>query len=803
MAEPAPAELTPPVPLVETSIPYPEGAPIIGLPVTVKVRLSLDTEGKVFQVVLLEGAGPPFDEAVLLGATHFVFEPARYRGEPVAVEIDFSQEFVPPPVPLLDRPAPTTEPTGVLEGWLVEKGTGDAIPTALILAVTAEGRELRTESDADGRFRMRLPEGLVAVEVRAAGYKRFLVDETLGPDQALEVRYLLERLSYDPYESVIVGTRERTEVARTRLGGRELLRVPGTLGDPFRVIGTLPGVAQIMSLVSYPMVRGTSPGNTGFLLDGTPVPQLFHLFAGPAVVHPEFIDRVDFYPGNFPSRFGGYTGGIVDGVSRRARPDEERLDLEINTSPIAGVFVREPVESLGMTATAAGRYGYPALVLEALNSDLFLSYWDYQLRLDGGEDDRWTAFVFGSFDESGTTRNGVKEVSYRAQFHRVDLRFQTGDDEARDAFQLVLGNDQILGQSRAVVDPTIMTWSISPRFSARRQLGDSLAVEAGVEGGVQMYRGGVLPTAFDPASASLFDESPELYDGGVFVELPWDVTDDLRLTPGVRADVYHNSSATKTGVDPRLAFRLQLFDVPDGPLVLKGGVGWFHSPPRFLIPMPALESFALSRGLVASLQTSAGIEAPLSPDADLELVGFFNYMDPVVFDLAFNTVDLEGGIDEGASEATLLLLEQKIGRAYGLEARLRHRDVGPLFGWISYTLSRSERLRESGWVPFDFDRTHMVHVVAGVKLPRNWEMGTRVQVQSGRPVSNDLGYNAGRTPYFYRADLRIDKRAVWDSWLLDFYVDLINVTLAPEQLEREGESQLRVPILAVGVKASL
>ena len=40
-------------------------------------------------------------------------------------------------------------------------------------------------------------------------------------------------------------------------------------------------------------------------------------------------------------------------------------------------------------------------------------------------------------------------------------------------------------------------------------------------------------------------------------------------------------------------------------------------------------------------------------------------------------------------------------------------------------MSRSERRYEGRWVPFDFDRAHMLNLVAGTRLPRNWEIGGR------------------------------------------------------------------------------
>ena len=50
------------------------------------------------------------------------------------------------------------------------------------------------------------------------------------------------------------------------------------------------------------------------------------------------------------------------------------------------------------------------------------------------------------------------------------------------------------------------------------------------------------------------------------------------------------------------------------------------------------------------------------------------------------------------------------------------------------------------------------------------------------PQTTTAGYNTARTDGYVRVDLRVDKRAVWRSWLLDFYVDIANVALLPEEV---------------------
>src|SRR5262249_1737099 len=286
---------------------------------------------------------------------------ARYGGNPVPVEITFTHTFLPPPPP--PPPPADTGPqkTSVLKGKLIQLGTRAPVAGATVTVVVGD-RRYETDADDHGQFELPVPAGAGKIVVTAPGHNPFLQQETLAPKQALSVTYYVERDRYDPYEIVVVGEERREEVSRITLRGPEIKQIPGTFGDPFRVVQALPGVASAISLLPFPIVRGASPSSTGFLMDGTRIPLLYHLLSGPSVVHPPFIAEIQFYPGGAPVLYGGYTGGIIDGRTSRARSDEHLLDFDANLLQIGG-FVRQPIPQIGATATVAARYGYPGLVL--------------------------------------------------------------------------------------------------------------------------------------------------------------------------------------------------------------------------------------------------------------------------------------------------------------------------------------------------------------------------------------------------------------------------------------------------------
>src|SRR6185503_6973428 len=92
---------------------------------------------------------------------------------------------------------------------------------------------------------------------------------------------------------------------------RQSRLVPGAFGDPIRPVEALPGVAPTASGLPYFYLRGAPPANSGYFIDGIPVPLLFHIGPGASIVSPGAVERIDFFPGAAPSRYGSHLGGVI------------------------------------------------------------------------------------------------------------------------------------------------------------------------------------------------------------------------------------------------------------------------------------------------------------------------------------------------------------------------------------------------------------------------------------------------------------------------------------------------------------
>lgn len=120
----------------------------------------------------------------------------------------------------------------------------------------------------------------------------------------------------------------------------------------------------------YFYLRGAPPSGTSYVYDDIVVPALFHLAAGPAVIHPQMVGTIDVHSGVAPARYGGHSGGVVVGHGPPARREDVFGEAEIRAIDANG-FVQGRTGPSSLAA--AGRSGYPGPLVSALTPDIDLA----------------------------------------------------------------------------------------------------------------------------------------------------------------------------------------------------------------------------------------------------------------------------------------------------------------------------------------------------------------------------------------------------------------------------------------------
>ena len=799
-----PDPITPPKLIESVLADYPPGATGAA---RVLLQLDIDAQGLPQEMRLLSPPHPAFDTAALAAARKLRFEPARRGAVAIAVRIQFAFNFAPP------RPPPQTagdQPVN-LDGLVRERGTRRRLEG---IEVTAG--DLSTLTGKDGRFQLRgLPEQEpVEIVIAAPGYQRFSARETIPRGQSLAVEYRLQPEISNPYEATVEGERQRREISRTTLSREETDHVPGAQGDAVKIIEDLPGVARTSPIGGGALViRGSKPGDSLVYLDGEPIPLLFHFGALSSTFNPDLLEAIDYIPGNFSASYGDLTGGLVEVRTRRLRDEPHgyaNLNLLETSALVEGAVPGIP----GLSLALAGRRSYIDFVLKAVipkDGEVGLTvaprYYDGQFRIDykpPGSAHQLSLLALTSDDELGLLLNrpsaqdpnlsgsidaetGFQQLRLKHEWRREGAAVTTVAMAEKLLLRFVIGPSSFSLVGHDLFLRSTAAWETSDRlgFSAGLDIANRRVQVGAVFRQSFLFREGDFNTQGprpDDATLTLRPALFNRFSPAVWVEARYHLLPNLLITPGLRADLYRYSprEPNTTGtVTPRLSARWDL----TAQVALKAGLGMYSEGAR---NGDAAQPFGNPAILPErAWQATLGTEVRPLPGVFLSVETFYKSLgDLIVRTSAQETVN-------GVTRPRLLD-NAGTGRVFGLEVLLRKELSERFFGWIAYTLSRSDRI-DRPLEPrrlFDFDQTHNLTAIASYRFASHWQLGIRERIISGNPDTPVVGSrylanfdaylpiygpsNSLRLPVFHQLDVRLDRTWTFDSWLLDAYLDVLN-----------------------------
>ena len=411
-----------------------------------------------------------------------------------------------------------------------------------------------------------------------------------------------------PIEIVVEG--ERAPTGSVVLTEQEARALPGTFGDPLRAIEAQPGVVPIVSGLPAFFIRGAPPSNVGFFFDGVELPLLYHAFFGPSVVHPGFIDSIEFYPGAAPAALGRFAGPVVS-VKSRPLGCITSAEASLRIIDAGGLVESGPLasshECRSSGARVAGRYSYAGLVLSLL-SEAELDYWDYQAQASYpvGRHDAISIVTFGGYDLFRAPQASVKSGA-ELTFHRVDLRWDR-DLGAGSTLRVALtgGADRAAGAD--TTSSVIKDESLRLRSELRHRLSAAATLNAGLDTRLDHYGLEANRRSLDfPDYTRLFPTRVDTVQGA-YVAFELEPAPGIHVAPGVRADMYTSQGTTAVGVDPRVSAQ---FDV-SRKLRLEHSLGIAHQRPNFTAQVPGAQIADLSGGLSGATQANAQLVEELN-----------------------------------------------------------------------------------------------------------------------------------------------------------------------------------------------
>jgi len=807
--------------------------------VTGSVLLSIEIgdDGKVGEVEVIKGAAPDFDAAAVTAAKQFVFEAAEIDGQPAPVKITYRYDFT--IVEQIVKAGPQIN----FDGVIVERLSKKAIPHVAVKIVDLEGATATT--DDEGRFAFTdVPPGKHKIELVHPKLITVDTEENIAPGKRRTVKYLVEEKSDDDeYATTIVrAPRIKKEAVETRIRTEEARRVPGTQGDTLKVVQNLPGVARSSFGSGELIVWGAAPNETKVNVDGVEIPALYHVGGFRSTINSDLVRSINLSPGAYGADYGRGLGGLV------------RIDLgPLPNQGTHGYVAADNLDASALLSTAitprlrlavAGRISYLDRLLPLVTSaDVgdfvpIPRYDDYQARatLSLRQDEELALTFLASDDHLRRAIPSDDPSEVRAQnidsgWKRVILRYaRLLPDGASVVVTPSFGFDSSSNQElfgSTPVDVRQSTYQYALRAAYRRRVAPSTTLSFGVDMQAQsstLDRNGSLTLPAREGDPFVFGQPPrndigfDHWNVLVIDTAPYAIAEislgRLSLVPGLRFEpvlIEGSPSLPAGGTTPTRGYAS--FSLPENPvdevsgnqylgalrylpnpriaaafratrkLTLTAGAGIYGQPPDPQDMSPVFGNPSL--GLERAAHLSGGFNYKLRPTLTLEIIGFYKRM----WDLVSRNANPSPPVADS-------LTQDEIGRAYGGQVLLRQELLHGFFGWITYSLTRSERRDhpDTAWRLFDFDQTQALGVVASYQLGHGWDVGARFRYTTGFPRTPVIpqpgvfdnpnnqyapvfgAYNTIRIPSFYQLDARLERSFVYKRVKLNVFVDVQNIT---------------------------
>jgi TonB family protein len=832
---------------------YPEDKQKTGVGARVVLAIDVEDTGRVGNVEVVTSAGTDFDVAAVAAARQFEFEPAVLDGTPVPVKIQYAYKFVVKEVMV------SLGPQINFEGVVTKRFT-KAPSRGVKVKIVDLGVE--TSTDEDGAFAFTdVAPGSHTVELSSRELVTIKTDEVITKGKKMTVKYMVEPKEDDVDEEAVVrAPRIKKEVVETRVRTEEAKRVPGTQGDTLKVVQNLPGVGRSAFGSGALIVWGAAPQDTRVNVDGVEIPMLYHVGGMRSTINTDLVRSIDLSPGSFGADYGRGLGGLV------------RIELQDpGREGVHGYVAADVMDTSGMVRAAitpnlriavSGRYGYLDKTLKAAVSkdvgDFFPipRYDDYQARasLTLGKDEELSVTFLGSDDHlrravPSSDPNEVKTQETDQNYRRLIVRYtRLLADGSSVAFTPSFGydlNDNAwnFGGTPLVLDVT--AWQYAARASYRRRTASNVVLSLGMDfqgRSSSATRVGSLNLPAREGDIMVFGQPPgselqsDRWNINMLSAAPYAFAEITlgrwTLIPGFRFEptlIDGNLQLPHSYVRPDVGYRR--LDLPRNPL--PGGLAWMPNP-RLSIAYRASHKLTFTAGTgvygqppavedlspvfgnpnltsSSAVHVSAGASYKLRGTLTLEAVGFYKRL----YDLTARS-----GLSSPVVGQSLLQTES--GRVYGGQVLLRQELAKGFFGWLTYSLTRSERKDrpETDWRLFDYDQTHVLAVLASYEITHGFQAGARFRYTTGAPRTPVTGayfnssdqlyepiygaHNSIRLPSFYSFDMRVEQAFVFRGLKFNVFADVQNVTNRknPEEITYSANFAQRdyitgIPILAI------
>ena len=721
------------------------------------------------------------------------------------------------------------QPVHQVKGTVIDKSSRQPLEFINVMIV---GLNKGGVTNAEGKFSIgQVPPGIYRLQASAIGYKTVTTPEYILSTRDLHIQIEMEENQTELEGVTVTASPFRRDiespVSLRIIGLQEIEKSPGANRDISRIVQSYPGVA--FSPIGYRndlIVRGGSPSENRFYLDGVEIPNINHFSTqgasgGPVgILNADLIREVNFYTGAFPTDKGNALSSVLDFKLRDGDMEHNSLKATLGASEVSLASNGHLGKKTSYLVSV--RQSYLQFLFDMLGLPFLPTFTDAQFKLKTRFDARneLTVLGLGGIDKMKLNTKADDEdneyiLSYLPKIQQetftlgaVYRHYAGAHVQSVVASHSYLNNRNTKYQQNDESDPEhLMLRLRSTEQNTQLRLENSSSfrnwkVTVGTSLDYSQYSNTTFQKVYtDRAQTFDYHTYLGIMRWGLFGTVNYTSIDErFTASLGLRADANNYSAAMKDLSDqlsPRLSLSYQLTEHWS----LSGNAGLYYQLP----PYTAL-GFKNNNGLYANKyalrymqvsQGSVGLNWRKGDTFEVSVEGFYKDYDKIPLSVADGIPLTCKGNDYGVIGNELLTSTAQ-GRSYGAELLLKWLVAKKLNLASSFTLFKSEYRtdKESEYIASAWDNRFIFNLRGTYNLPRHWSVGMKVSCIGGAPYTpydadksslvtawNAQGkpyydytrYNEERLPAFTQVDIRIDKTFYLKRCMLGFYIDLQNI----------------------------
>ena len=661
-----------------------------------------------------------------------------------------------------------------ISGYVKDAKNGESL---IGVTVYKKNSQIGASTNEYGFYSLTMPKGTDTVVFSFIGYQSIFRVVNLTSNQTISVE--LPEEGKNLAEVVISAEKadaniKSMEMGVAKLDIQQIQKMPALLGevDIIKSIQLLPGVTTVGEGASGFNVRGGNIDQNLVLMDEAPVYNSSHLFGFFSIFNPDAVKDVKLIKGGIPSQYGGRASSVLDIRMKEGNSKK----LEVNGG-IGTVFTRVSVEAPILKDKAsfiiAGRRSYIDVLAKPFIAkrspdlkDAKFYFYDLTAKLNWRINDKNTVFASGYFGRdvfgAGFKFNWGNSTATLRWNHIYNSKLFMNLTSFYSNYKYELGFGDEGSNQKFEWTSNIINYSFKPDFTY--YLNSKNTIRFGAQAILFTFKpGNAIITSQDGAKSDISLDKQYGVEYAAYFDNEQKLSTRFTLQYGLRWSFYNyigkGNKYTYRDTIPNESKPLDKEEkIANGETIKMYNV----PEPRLAVNYTINDKSSIKLGYNRMTQylhivsntaasTPLDIYTPVTNNikpliADQITLGYFRNFKENMFESSAEIYykDLQNQLDY-VDNANLLLnryleadLVQGKGRAYGAELYLK-KSKGKLNGWVSYTLSKTERqvrgISNDEWFLSKYDRTHNVNTVLIYDLNKRFSFSANFVYQTGTPAT--------------------------------------------------------------------